>query len=90
MRQKILSGSLNFGTTLPATRKLAIELGIGRNTVDKAYQQLTAEGYVTSKVGSGFAVNKIPIEFTAYNQIAFNIHALEKHATKRFLCFQLR
>ena len=40
--EEILSGSLPAGTQLPATRKLAEELSIGRNTVDKAYQQLAA------------------------------------------------
>lgn len=58
--EEILSGSLPAGTQLPATRKLAEELSIGRNTVDKAYQQLAAEGYIQSKACSGFTVNKIP------------------------------
>lgn len=78
LRKKILSGSLNFRDVLPPTRKLAIELGIGRNTIDKAYQQLVAEGYITSKIGSGFTVTEIPIEFPATKQIAPNIHPLEK------------
>lgn len=58
--REILSGSLAAGERLPATRKLADELSVGRNTVDKAYQQLTAEGYVQPRVGSGFVVNEIP------------------------------
>lgn len=58
--QEILSGSLSAGERLPATRKLAEELSVGRNTVDKAYQQLTAEGYVQPRAGSGFLVNEIP------------------------------
>ncbi|MBP2631013.1 MAG: GntR family transcriptional regulator [Firmicutes bacterium] len=78
LRQKVLSGSLKFGDKLPATRKLADELSIGRNTVDRAYQQLAAEGYVTSRVGSGFAVNKIPIEFSVSNQGTSSIQTLEK------------
>lgn len=78
LRQKILSGSLKFADKLPATRKLAMELSIGRNTVDRAYQQLIAEGYVTSKVGSGFTVNKIPIEFAVSDQVDFSAHSLEK------------
>lgn len=60
--QEILSGSLGAGDKLPATRKLAEELSIGRNTVDKAYQQLTAEGYIEPRTGSGFTVNEIPLE----------------------------
>ncbi|WP_378954410.1 PLP-dependent aminotransferase family protein [Pelosinus sp. sgz500959] len=63
LKQEIFSGSLKFGDKLPATRKLATELSIGRNTVDKAYQQLVAEGYVTAILGSGFTVNKIAPEF---------------------------
>lgn len=80
--QKIGSGSLKSGDKLPATRKLATELSIGRNTVDKAYQQLAAEGYVTSKVGSGFTVNKIPIEFSDSNQAVSNTYSLEKMQTQ--------
>lgn len=60
--REILSGSLAAGERLPATRKLAAELSVGRNTVDKAYQQLTAEGYVQPRTGSGFLVNEIPKE----------------------------
>lgn len=74
LRQEILSGSLKFGDTLPATRKLAAELSVGRNTVDKAYQQLVAEGYVTAIVGSGFTVNKIALEFSIPNQADFSNH----------------
>lgn len=60
--QEILSGTLSAGDRLAATRKLAEELSIGRNTVDKAYQQLAAEGYVQPRMGSGFIVNKLPLE----------------------------
>ena len=42
---------------LPSSRKLSIELGISRNTVNGAYEQLVAEGYVESKPGSGFYVS---------------------------------
>lgn len=61
--EEILSGAMAAGHRLPATRKLSAELSIGRNTVDKAYQQLAAEGYVQAKVGSGFVVNQIPLDF---------------------------
>lgn len=77
LMQEILSGSLTFGDKLPATRKLAIELSVGRNTVDKAYQQLVAEGYVTATVGSGFTVNKIAPEFPIPNQANFGTHTDE-------------
>lgn len=62
LREKILSGSLKYGDKLPATRKLSAELSVGRNTIDRAYQQLVTEGYVTAMVGSGFSVNQIGLE----------------------------
>ncbi|WP_087016308.1 PLP-dependent aminotransferase family protein [Thaumasiovibrio subtropicus] len=38
---------------LPSTRALSLQLGISRATVVQAYDQLTAEGYIESKQGSG-------------------------------------
>jgi len=46
LKQSILDGRLAPGSRLPASRALAEQLGISRNTVLLAYGQLTAEGYV--------------------------------------------
>ena len=54
---EIRSGALAQGDRLPATRKLAEQLGVGRNTVIGAYDQLLAEGFVTAHMGNGFLVN---------------------------------
>ena len=56
LRGQILSGALPAGTRLTPTRLLAQELGVSRNTVENAYQQLLAEGFLDSRVGSGYAV----------------------------------
>src|SRR5262245_37445647 len=53
LRQAILAGTLRPGGRLPATRTLAAELGVSRNTIVTAYEQLLAEGYLTGRVGSG-------------------------------------
>ena len=53
LRQGIFDGTLPSGTALPASRDLAREAGMSRNTVMHAYEQLRAEGYVHSRVGSG-------------------------------------
>ncbi|WP_277185085.1 PLP-dependent aminotransferase family protein [Caballeronia sp. BR00000012568055] len=53
MQQAILSGELPPGMKLPSSRTLALDLGIARNTVLHVYDQLTAEGYVTTTTGSG-------------------------------------
>jgi GntR family transcriptional regulator/MocR family aminotransferase len=52
-RQGILSGSLAPETRLPASRRLASDLGVNRITVENAYAGLEAEGLVFSRVGSG-------------------------------------
>lgn len=78
--QEILSGTLSAGDRLPATRKLAEELSVGRNTVDKAYQQLAAEGYVQPRMGSGFIVNKLPLELFPENPLPEISHAMPAKA----------
>ncbi len=49
----ILAGRLNAGSRLPSSRDLARELGVARNTVLSALDQLTSEGYVEGRRGSG-------------------------------------
>src|SRR5256885_24711 len=53
IRQAIDSGALLPRSRLPASRDLARELGVSRNTVNHAYEQLQVEGYVRSQVGRG-------------------------------------
>src|SRR5262249_43810590 len=58
LRDGILSGNLRPGLKLPSTRALAADLGVARNTVMNAYEQLLAEGYVEGKRGSGNYVSQ--------------------------------
>ncbi|WP_092006129.1 PLP-dependent aminotransferase family protein [Polaromonas sp. OV174] len=53
LRSAIQDGSLAPATRLPPSRDLAAELGLSRNTVMYAYEQLLAEGYVHARTGSG-------------------------------------
>jgi GntR family transcriptional regulator/MocR family aminotransferase len=53
LRRAILSGALAPGARLPSTRAFAHELGVSRNTVLLAYDQLLAEGYAVGQTGSG-------------------------------------
>ncbi len=57
LRSAILDGRLRSGRRLPSTRALAKELGVSRNTVMAAYDQLFAEGYIDGTVGSGTRVS---------------------------------
>ncbi|MEQ8747823.1 PLP-dependent aminotransferase family protein [Pyruvatibacter sp.] len=59
LRTAIATGQTPAGTRLPATRSLAAELSLGRNTVADAYDQLIAEGYLEARVGSGTRVATI-------------------------------
>ncbi|MFY3386540.1 PLP-dependent aminotransferase family protein [Paracidovorax sp. MALMAid1276] len=53
LRQGISSGTLASGARLPASRALAAELGVARNSVLYAYEQLASEGFiVASRRGS--------------------------------------
>jgi GntR family transcriptional regulator/MocR family aminotransferase len=54
----ILGGHMPAGSALPSCRKLAIQLGVARNTVVLAYQQLVDEGYLTARERSGYYVSK--------------------------------
>jgi GntR family transcriptional regulator/MocR family aminotransferase len=53
LREAILSGRLRAGDRLPPSRALARELGVARLTVATAYDWLSAEGYVSGRVGAG-------------------------------------
>ncbi|MFF2997489.1 PLP-dependent aminotransferase family protein [Streptomyces sp. NPDC057950] len=60
LRDAVREGRLAPGTRLPATRRLAVELGISRGTAKGAYDQLVAEGYLTARQGSGTEVALLP------------------------------
>jgi GntR family transcriptional regulator / MocR family aminotransferase len=54
----ILDGQLPAGQPLPSSREMADQLGVARNTVVLAYQQLADEGYLHSRPRSGHFVNR--------------------------------
>jgi 2-aminoadipate transaminase len=53
IQDQILSGVLRAGERLPATRDLAQQLGVNRSTVTNAYEELLADGLLSSHVGQG-------------------------------------
>ncbi|MEP6634536.1 MAG: PLP-dependent aminotransferase family protein, partial [Luteimonas sp.] len=53
LKSAMFSGRVGQGARLPPTRLLARDLGISRNTVLAAYEQLRAEGFLDGRVGSG-------------------------------------
>jgi transcriptional regulator, gntR family with aminotransferase domain len=59
IKNEIKSGQILPDTKLPSTRRLSQSLKISRTTVVNAYEQLSAEGYLRSRGGSGYIVNKL-------------------------------
>ncbi|WP_018238080.1 PLP-dependent aminotransferase family protein [Ensifer sp. BR816] len=53
LRMAILHGHLRAGTRLPASRILAEELGLSRQTVVRVLENLKAEGYLEARQGAG-------------------------------------
>ncbi len=51
--ESILAGNLNPSARMPPTRDLAEELELSRNTVLRVYEQLQAEGYISTHRGNG-------------------------------------
>lgn len=60
LRDLILRGVLGPGAKLPATRELAKNLAISRNTAVRVYEQLHSEGYVETRQGSRTFVAELP------------------------------
>ena len=59
VKNDILSGELAVGTKLPSKRSFAKNLGVSNITVENAYAQLQAEGYIYSIPKKGFYVQEV-------------------------------
>ena len=57
LRRLMVSGVLQPGDQLPSVRKLATELAINPNTIQRAYNELETEGYIYSVAGKGSFVS---------------------------------
>lgn len=53
LRRMILTGALATNEKLPSVRELAAELAINPNTIQRAYRELEAEGFVYTVQGKG-------------------------------------
>lgn len=60
IKRDILNGNLKEEELLIGSRAFADVLGVSRNTVNTAYSQLIAEGYVVSVKGTGLRVRQVP------------------------------
>ena len=53
LRRLMVSGIIQEGEQLPSVRAMATSLAINPNTIQRAYELLEAEGYVSSVPGKG-------------------------------------
>ncbi|AJG75794.1 PLP-dependent aminotransferase family protein [Bacillus cereus] len=58
IKKEIKDGTISAFTKLPAKRKLADYLQVSKNTIEAAYEQLLAEGYIESISRKGYFVCK--------------------------------
>src|SRR5260221_2377373 len=60
LREIILAGRVLAGARLPSTRALTKELGVSRTTLELAFDQLRADGYIKGRIGSGTYAAGLP------------------------------
>ena len=78
VRADIMSGTLAGGTRLPSKRQLAANLRVSQITVETAYGQMLAEGYIVSEPRRGYFVQKqlaVPAQTQAPKAAAPHTHA---------------
>ncbi|EKQ53794.1 MULTISPECIES: PLP-dependent aminotransferase family protein [unclassified Clostridium] len=64
IKDEILCGNIPSESKLPSIRTLCKDLKVSKNTVEAAYEQLIAEGYVKPKNRSGLYVEKMESGFS--------------------------
>ena len=73
LRLRVLDGRLSSGSRLPASRDLAVALGISRNSVVRAYDQLYAEGFIEGRIGNGTYVAHLPEKAAPLKKLSTNL-----------------
>ena len=69
IKENIQNGNINKNSKLPSIRKLAEDLKVSKTTVENAYLQLCAEGYINNKPQSGYYVAQLTINSSIQNNI---------------------
>lgn len=53
LRQLVVAGAIKPGEKLPSVREFAASMAINPNTIQRAYRELEAEGYIYTVTGKG-------------------------------------
>ena len=93
LREMILGGGFLGGERLPASRTLALDLAVSRNTVVDVFDRLLAEGLVASRTGAGTYVsptlqnnrpNAPAAQIESQSQLAPRLSTVMTEALSRF------
>lgn len=86
IKQEIETGKLTPYTKLPSKRKLSRYLQVSQNTIEAAYEQLVAEGYIEGISRKGYFVCKIEQTFSTLKESVMYIKekAYENNVTFDF------
>jgi len=70
LRRLIVTGLLPTGSKLPSVREMASDLAINPSTIQRAYRELEAEGYICSQPGKGsFVCAKAGVDETRKEEL---------------------
>ncbi len=70
LKKEIQAGKIQPNVKLPSKRSLSVYLGISQNTIENAYQQLNAEGYVKTEPRKGVFVQELEGDLFPYSRNA--------------------
>lgn len=82
IKSHILKGEIKPGEALPGMRSLAKDLRISVITTKRAYNDLEAEGFITTVPGKGSFVSKVSREFVKEEQMRDMEDHLEQAVVK--------
>ncbi|MGI2329751.1 PLP-dependent aminotransferase family protein [Planococcus sp. YIM B11945] len=82
IKEAIISGNISVNTKLPSKRKLADFLAISQTTVELAYGQLVAEGFIESRPRKGYYAQ--PVEELAYLDVPHHEPVIHEQIDYRF------
>ncbi|PKG21587.1 MocR-like pyridoxine biosynthesis transcription factor PdxR [Niallia nealsonii] len=72
IKQEILAGKIKSQEKLPSKRRLSNHLGLSLNTIQSAYDQLKAEGFIESRPRKGLYVIKLEDDIMANQEYSRN------------------
>lgn len=81
IKQAIINGTIEEGEKLPSKRKLAEYLSVSQTTVEFAYSQLVAEGFISSEPRRGFYVQNLAELALIEQQTTINVQDERTSAT---------